>query len=391
MMNRLDERAQILIIDDDAEIRGLLCEILNPEHDCAQAASAEAAIEILRVKKFDLILSDIFMSGMNGLDLIPRVVELSPDTVIITISGEQTIDNAIQAMRVGAFDFITKPFDVTHIEASVRRALNHHDLRVAKRLYEQRLEELVAQRTAELDRALISLEESYRGTLKALVAALGTRDSETHGHSDRVVRFSLRLGRELGLAPEEMRSLEFGALLHDVGKIGVPDAILRKPSGLTDEEWKLMRQHPRYGEEILRGIDFLKGAAHVVGQHHERWDGTGYPRRLSGEGIDIKARIFSVADAFDAMISDRVYRMGTAYENVRTELERCAGQQFDHKVVEAFCRVAPEEWEHLRERSNKEERAYLCANASDPDVNSCTSIAPMLSESRELQVQLNAS
>lgn len=347
-MNGRNQRPQVLIIDDEPKIRALLCELLAPGHDCSQAASAEQAIELLRRKRFELVLSDIFMSGMNGLEMIPRVMELSPDTVIITLSGTQTIDDAIQAMRVGAFDFITKPFSLSHVEASVRRAIDHHDLRVAKRLYEHRLEELVRQRTAELNRALCSLEESYRDTLKALVAALGTRDSETHGHSDRVVRFSLRLGRELELSAEEMRSLEFGAMLHDIGKIGVPDAVLRKPSGLTEGEWELMRQHPLYGEEILREIEFLKGAARLVGQHHERWDGRGYPHGLKGEAIDLNARIFAVVDAFDAMVSNRVYRNGTAYANARAELERCAGSQFDPRVVEAFTRVAPEEWEKLR-------------------------------------------
>ncbi len=363
-MNGRNQRPQILIIDDEPKIRELLCELLTPGHDCSQAASAEEAIELLGLKKFELVLSDIFMSGMNGLEMIPRLMELSPDTVIITLSGTQTIDDAIQAMRVGAFDFITKPFSLSHVEASVRRALNHHDLRVAKRLYEQRLEELVKQRTAELNRALASLEESYRDTLKALVAALGTRDSETHGHSDRVVRFSLRLGRELELSAEEMRSLEFGAMLHDIGKIGVPDAVLRKPSGLTEGEWELMRQHPRYGEEILRDIEFLKGAARLVGQHHERWDGRGYPHGLKGEAIDLNARIFAVVDAFDAMVSDRVYRNGTAYAKAHAELERCAGSQFDPRVVEAFTRVAQEEWEKLRNGLESEEDKKLSAISS---------------------------
>jgi putative nucleotidyltransferase with HDIG domain len=222
---------------------------------------------------------------------------------------------------------------------------------VAKQRYENHLEELVEQRTAELDQALGSLENAYRSTLRALTAALETRDAETHGHSERVVTFSLRLGREYGLSGPQMKSLEFGSLLHDIGKIGVPDAILRKPAKLTDEEWVRMREHPMHGQQILRGIKFLEGAARVVAQHHEKWDGSGYPLGLKAEEIDICARIFSVADAFDAITSDRVYRQGRPYEAAAAELDEWADQQFDPKVVEAFHRVPKEDWDELRTRS----------------------------------------
>src|SRR5258708_8402621 len=240
-----------------------------------------------------------------------------------------------------------KPFDLRQAEAAVARALDYHELVAAKRRYENHLEELVEQRTAQLDQALDSLENAYRTTLKALTAALETRDSETHGHSERVVTYSLRLGREYGLDSERMKALEFGSLLHDIGKIGVPDAILRKPAKLTEEEWVRMREHPMHGQQILRGIKFLEGAAKVVAQHHEKWDGSGYPLGLKTEEIDICARIFSVADAFDAITSDRVYRRGKSYEAAAQELDDWAGRQFDPKVVKAFHRVPKEDWEEL--------------------------------------------
>jgi HD-GYP domain-containing protein (c-di-GMP phosphodiesterase class II) len=148
-----------------------------------------------------------------------------------------------------------------------------------------------------------------------------------------------------------MKSLEFGSLLHDIGKIGVPDLILRKPAKLTPDEWVLMREHPMHGQQILRGIKFLEGAAKVVAQHHEKWDGSGYPVGLNGEDIDICARIFSVADAFDAITSDRVYRKGKSYEAAAQELDDWAGTQFDPKVVEAFHRVAQDDWRELHEQS----------------------------------------
>jgi HD-GYP domain-containing protein (c-di-GMP phosphodiesterase class II) len=266
------------------------------------------------------------------------------------VSGSHDIETAIEAMRAGAFDYIVKPFDLEHVRFSVRRALEHQRLRAEKRAYENYLERMVEQRTAELDSAVRSLGDAYRTTLKALVAALETRDLETHGHSERVVSFSLRLGRELGLDEGRMRSLEFGSLLHDIGKIGVPDAVLRKPARLTEDEWLEMRLHPLHGRQILRGIEFLEGAARVVAQHHEQWDGSGYPFALKGEEIDLNARIFAVADAFDAITSDRVYRAGRTYEAALAELESCAGRQFDPRVVEAFRRVPREEWERLRRR-----------------------------------------
>ncbi|HEY0406340.1 MAG TPA: HD domain-containing phosphohydrolase [Pyrinomonadaceae bacterium] len=346
-----DERARLLIVDDESEIRSVLCELLGHEYECASASSAEEALATLGAGGYQLIISDITMSGMSGLEMIPHVFQISPETVVVMISGMQTIESAIEALRVGAFDYIMKPFDLRQVEAAVKRALEHYDLRASKRRYENHLEELVEQRTHELNQALDSLEDAYRSTLKALTAALETRDAETHGHSERVVTFSLRLGRELELSKEQLRSLEFGSLLHDIGKIGVPDAILRKPAKLTDEEWIRMREHPVHGQAILREIEFLDGAARVVGQHHEKWDGSGYPCGLRGEEIDLNARIFAVADAFDAMISDRVYRAGRSYEEAAEELERFSGRQFDPNVVAAFHRVPREDWDELRRRS----------------------------------------
>ncbi len=341
----------LLIVDDEVEVRGVLCDLLGETYDCSEAASAEEALAQLKVKNYQLVISDITMSGMTGLEMIPHAKLISPDTVIVMISGMQTIESAINALRLGAFDYLMKPFDLRQAEAAVARALQHHELITAKRRYENHLEELVDQRTAELDRALDSLENAYRSTLRALTAALEARDAETHGHSERVVTYSLRLGREYGLKAAEMNALEFGSLLHDIGKIGVPDAILRKPAKLTDEEWTRMREHPMHGQQILRGIKFLEGAAKVVAQHHEKWDGSGYPLGLKTEDIDICARIFSVADAFDAITSDRVYRQGRPYEAAADELNEWSGRQFDPKVVEAFHRVPKEDWDELRRRS----------------------------------------
>ena len=346
-----DVESRILIVDDEAEITSILSDLFEGKYDCTTAGSAEQALELLAGQDYQLVVSDITMPGMSGLDMIPYVRSNWPNSVVVMISGMQTMESAIDALRLGAFDYVMKPFDLRQVEAVVKRALDHQELIVAKQRYENHLEELVEQRTAELDQALNSLEDAYRATLKALTAALETRDSETHGHSERVVSYSMRLGREYGLDSERTKALEFGSLLHDIGKIGVPDLILRKPAKLTQEEWVLMRQHPLHGQQILDGIGFLEGAGRVVAQHHEKWDGSGYPLGLRGDEIDVCARIFSVADAFDAITSNRVYRKGKPYQAAAEELNAWAGRQFDPEVVAAFHRVPQQDWDDLRDQS----------------------------------------
>jgi len=374
-----ESRARVLIADDEPEIRSVLSELLGAGYECAAVSSAEEALELLRERPFDLVVSDIMMGGMSGLEMVPHVLRLRPETAVIMLSGVQTVESAVGAMRAGAFDYVMKPFDLLHVEAAVRRALEHKSLRDAKRRYENQLEEMVAQRTAELDRTLHSLEDAYRSTLKALTSALEARDHETRGHSERVVSFSLRLGREMGLAPSHLRSLEFGSLLHDIGKIGVPDAILRKPAALDEDEWTRMREHPLHGQKILEGVEFLEGASRVVAQHHEKWDGSGYPLGLKGEEIDITARIFSVADAFDAMTSDRVYRRGRPYEAAAAELDQHAGRQFDPEVVRAFHRVPPEDWEEMRLRSLDALRERATASQRGGAAASRDAVSPTIS------------
>jgi response regulator RpfG family c-di-GMP phosphodiesterase len=363
-----------------------MADLLREANDYTTAGSAEAALQKLDEAEFDLVISDIQMGGMSGLEMIPHVLSKSPDAVVIMVSGLQTIESAVEAMRVGAFDYVVKPFDILKVEAAIRRGLEYQELRASKRRYENHLEELVLLRTAELDRTLQSLEGAYRTTLKALTAALDKRDSETSGHSERVVIFSLRLGRELGIGPEQLSALEFGSLLHDIGKIGVPDAILRKPSALTEDEWTEMRRHPSHGQQILDGIEFLKGARLIVAQHHEKFDGTGYPLGLRGEEIDLNARIFAVADAFDAMTSDRVYRKGKSYEAAAMELEEWAGRQFDPDVVEAFHRIPREEWDELRRESTgksaKDVTKFKTASAA------VANVAPRKRPARDLKLGL---
>lgn len=354
MFTTLECEKNLLIIDENADKRGLLRVYFGKKFDVDEAESINSAAQRLKSTEFAVVLAPVYLPSVNGQDLISIINLYSPRTVPIFISDPSTAGNTVKAFRAGAFEVVQFPFTLKTVEAVVEKAFARYEIQYLKDKYQLHLEELVAERTAELDKALEDIETSYRMTLKALVQALETRDFETHGHSERVVTFSLRLGYELGVEQNALRDLELGALLHDIGKIGVPDAILRKPAKLTEDEWNKMKLHPLHGQKILRNIPFLDGASRIVSQHHEKWDGSGYPLGLRGEDIDLGARIFSVIDAFDSIVSDRVYRRGAPYEAAVAELERCAGTQFDPMVVEAFKNIPKEDWEVLRRRSLKD-------------------------------------
>jgi response regulator RpfG family c-di-GMP phosphodiesterase len=356
MFDVIESEKNLLIIEQDETKRKILTSFFSSKYNCDEADSLNAALELIRKKEYSVVLTAFTLSSLNGIDLIPHLQQLSPRTIPIFISGDEAAGNTVKAFRAGAFEVIQRPLELRKAESVVEKAFGKFEIRCLKDRYQYHLEELVAERTVELDKALEEIENSYRSTLKALVQALETRDFETHGHSERVVTFSLRLGYELGLEKGAMRDLELGALLHDIGKIGVPDAVLRKPAKLNEEEWEKMKLHPLHGQKILRNIPFLEGAARIVAQHHEKWDGTGYPYSMRGEDIDVGARIFAVVDAFDAMVSDRVYRKGRPYEDALEELERCAGTQFDPLIVEAFKVIPKEDWDILRERSLMEKQ-----------------------------------
>lgn len=357
-----NKKISILIIDDEEPIRRLLAMYLSEEYTCVTAASADQATALLSESSFNLVITDIAMPGTSGIELSQYIRQAYPDTVVIMVSGMSDINYAIEAMRHGAFDYLTKPFDLEQVLMAVDRALRYQVLIAEKRLREQSLENAVTLKTSELralnsdlNQMLEALYQNYRATLRALAGALEARDVEIAGHSNRVVAYSLRLGRELGLGHKELISLEQGALLHDIGKIGVRDSILLKRGSLNPDEWEEMREHIKHGLRIINGIDFLKGAAPVVGEHHEKYDGSGYPLGLRAEMIHINARIFSVADAFDAITSDRPYRKAASYATAQREIANNSGKHFDPSVVHAFSHVPESEWEEIRVSAESED------------------------------------
>lgn len=344
----------VLVIDDDRDTCELVCVLLSNSFRCEAASDGQLAIEKIRTKQYSTIIADLMMPHVDGYAVISSVAVHAPATPVVVVTGLSDTQSAIRAMKMGAFDYITKPFDPDHLELSVRRAVSHHLLAEVARQNEQRLADYALRLKNSddgLSRALAELDSNYNSILGALTAALEARNVETRGHSERVVTYSLRLGRELGLDESELKALELGALLHDIGKIGVEDRILLKPAGLTTDEWVEMRRHTEKGAQIIEGIPALRPALPVITQHHERWDGSGYPSGLAGEQIDIKARIFSVADAVDAITSDRPYDKARSFEEACRELRLGAGTQFDPIVVEAFCRVPLGEWASLAKRA----------------------------------------
>ncbi|MBN2346111.1 MAG: response regulator, partial [Candidatus Aminicenantes bacterium] len=279
-------KGRILITDDERDIRELLRDYLEGEgYECVLAANAFEALEKFKNDgDFDILMSDIRMPGKTGLDLLDEIKRLSEDVMVIMISAVKDIESAIAAMSKGAYDYVAKPFKLNEVSFVANKALEKRRLVLENKEYQKQLEKMVEERTGELKQALIELDRTYNFTLQAMVTALDTRDTETQGHSLRVVRFTLKLAELLGIMDKRtLKVFEYGALLHDIGKIGIPDAILRKPAQLSPEEWKIMKDHPTIGYNILKRIKFLEDAAQMVLHHHEAYDGSGYPDGLAGE------------------------------------------------------------------------------------------------------------
>ena len=322
---------RILLVDDDQDILNVAAaNLAREDFSCTKAPSALQALNALRGPlPFDLMLTDVIMPGMSGFDLTRRALDIDPDLAVITMSGVTEMHTPVDAIRAGTIDYLIKPFDMHELLECVNRAL-HKKQAVFERTLNQ------AQAT------------KWDATARALSLSLNVRDKETEGHAERVLAYSMRLGREMNLSNRDMLALELGARLHDIGKIGVPDKILKKPEKLTDDEWQIMRQHPAIGEQMALSAQLPIDVASIVGQHHEKWDGSGYPCGLRGEQLHIGARVFSVVDTFDAITSDRVYRAGRPYQIALEEIQRYSKVQFDPEVVAAFAAIDPAEWEVIK-------------------------------------------
>ncbi len=337
--------ARVLAVDDEPAACMLLSLVLAPPvFHCTAASSGEEALVALQREHFDAVISDLHMPGIGGMELLTEVRHLHPHLAFLVTTGDDDVDVGVRAMRCGADDYLVKPLRGGAVLASLESALHKRQLEQQIENYRQHLEEMVTERTGQLQSALQQVEHSYEDTLQALGAAIDLRDNETGGHSQRVCRYSLEIARALSWSDKQMGSLARAAYLHDIGKLGIPDGILLKPEPLTEDERKFMQQHVQIGFDVVKDIVFLAGAAEIILMHHERYDGGGYPRGLKGKEIHLGAQIFAVADTLDAITSDRPYRRASSFESAREAIRRGSGSQFDPEVVDAFLKIPEDIW-----------------------------------------------
>lgn len=342
-------QSRILIVDDEEQLRSMVAATLSRQsYEVRMATGAKEAMDCLEHEPFDLVLSDLILHDGYGTDLLDRLHIRQPHTPLVVVTAVQDIGTAISSMRRGAYDYLMKPFERDQLLTTVTRALEHRHSVHETLTYRENLEEIVRARTRQLRQAITDIERSYDITLEALGDALDLKDSETEGHSRRVTAYTIALARAMNIDLERVKVIARGAFLHDIGKMAIPDSILRKPGKLTPSEQVIMREHCERGYEILRKIPYLKEVAEIVHSHQEHYDGTGYPRALVGDRIPLGARIFAVADTLDAITSDRPYRNAQSFDVARQEILRCSGSQFDPTVVEVFVKVPSSLWVDLR-------------------------------------------
>jgi putative two-component system response regulator len=336
----------ILCVDDDAQVRGLISRLLaDSGHDCVSVGSAEEARGILEERSFAVVLCDICLPGRSGLELVEELARTHPEIATVMVTGRNDPKIADKALRLGAYGYLTKPFEANQLLIDVTNALHRRTVDAAQRVYESSLEETVEARTAQLEVAIARLEDSegelrrsYGEMVGRLSRAIESRDGATGAHVERVGAYAEQIARGLDLAPGRAVLIGLVSPLHDIGKIGVSDRVLRKTGPLDPAERVEIERHTEIGHALLAGSDteLLDVAAVIAWTHHERWDGSGYPRRLAGEEIPLEGRVVAVADVYDALRSDRPYRPGLSMPLARAHIEAGRGTAFDPQVVDAF-------------------------------------------------------
>lgn len=342
---------QILIVDDEDMIRDLLYAALSREgYACIKSTNADEALQIIASGSINLVLCDIMMPGKSGLDLLKEAKAHTPDLAVIMITALSDMNTALSCIHLGAEDYIVKPFSIDRISLTVRNSLEKQRLMLENREYSFNLEKKVLDQTNQIRQTMQDLSKAYEQTLTTLMRALDAREKEIGSHSERVMNYTQLLAGTCGVHNAALSQMAKGALLHDIGKIGVSDNILLKPGKLTDEEWLEMKKHPQIGSDILAGVPFLQEAAEFVLTHHERFDGKGYPLGLKGEEIPLSSRIFAIVDTLDAMTSDRPYRKALPFSTMLEEIKRCNGTQFDPEIVALFLTIPKSAWEEAAGR-----------------------------------------
>lgn len=370
-VNSVFRPARVLIVDDEVLVREILARKLsNLGYACETCANGQKAVDLLAKGSFDLVVADILMPEIGGIGLLKEAMKVSPGIAVILVTSVIDIEVAVDALKEGAYDYITKPFSLEQVSISVSRALEKRRLLLENQHYQRTLEEQVASRTRQLQEAVGVLEHTYHSTLIALSKALDSREAQPDGHSLRVTIYTKKLAQQLHLSEQEIRTIEQGVLLHDIGKIGIPDELLQRSENLAGREWLLLRQHPEIGCRILSSIKFLRGAAQVVLNHHECYDGSGYPQGLKGHEIHLGARIFAVADALDDLTSNFRLQKPVGFDEAVREIEKMSGNQLDPDIVREFLKIPVSEWKAIRQEiASKTKRSDFLRFGSARDKN----------------------
>jgi len=345
----------LLIVDDETGIRKLLRQKLSREgYRCKEAATAEKALEVLATNSIDLVILDIKMPDKSGTELLPEIKMGYPDTAVVMATVISKVNVATQCLKQGADDYICKPFNLDEVTLSIQRALERRSLRLKIKEYQQYLEDKVEEQTLEI-------RKLFLGAIEALASALEAKDRYTGGHSRRVTEIALALGTELGLSAKDMEDLRWGSLLHDVGKIAVDPRIQNKPDSLTSEEYEQLMTHTHVGADIVRPV-VNESITEVIEHHHDHYDGYGVHQVVAGTDIPLGARILAVADAYDALTSDRPYRTAMSTEEALDEIKRCMRTQFDPVIVNVFLGM-------MSRKSKGRARPYRARNAVTTKLN----------------------
>jgi putative two-component system response regulator len=377
----MPERPKILIIDDEESIRNFLLDALSEQYDVSTAEDGEAGLKELNRGDFDAALVDLKMPKIDGISVLREIKQQDYVTEVIMLTAYASVDTAVEAVRLGAYDYLTKPSKPSDIRRIIRNAiekvrlerensslllslkeknkqLQQHidhieklnqmlerinkentDMADRLRLSNNDLEKQIDSAALELNRANRSLRENYMATIRALASAIEMKDTYTRGHSSRVTDLSISIAREYGVSDDRILLINYASILHDIGKIGIDESILTKNSGLSPEEFNIIKLHPQMGDKIIQSIEFLQPVRSIVRNHHERMDGEGYIDGLGGEDIPIEARIVSVADAYDAMTSHRAYRNNLTVSQALDQIKENSGTQFDPRIVDIFLGI----------------------------------------------------
>jgi len=355
----------VLVVDDEEQVVKVVETALATQGYRAYGTiMPDKALDMVKSHPIDLVISDVLMPGIDGIALMKKVHWIREDAGFIMISGVDEVDMSVQAMKLGALDYLVKPFTIEALLRAVRNALDKHKLQMENRYYQLDLEKRVLERTRQLARVNRKMKQVALQVIESLANTVEVKDPYTRGHSDRVCRYSVLVAEAFGSSERDKQLLHISSLLHDIGKIGVRDSILLKPGPLSDQEWEEMRRHPEFGKRILEPIDIADEIKEWTYHHHERYDGTGYPDGLAGDAIPFGARILIAAEVFDALTTERVYKPAWPLTEVSEFFKEHSRKHFHPEIVDALVEIIQERGQEVLTRDS--EASFFRAAVADP-------------------------